>query len=138
MSDFIIQTKKHSTMLSIWTEELHCHVDEDGVITLQVSKTDKDETEWLPELDGIETPSEFVRAINFLVEEWSGTWTVTEVVKELEEHYPKFGKQVREFINSKEDTNTKRYPKCRASEEEHQKFAKKFKSELVIGLHPKR
>ena len=134
MTDFILQTKKHSTMLSIWTEELHCHVDKDGEITLSVSKTDSELTEWLPELNGINTPHEFSCAIKFLVDEWGGSWTLDEVVDVLVEHYPSFGKRVKSLTHKQKSNDKKQYPKCMASEEEHRKFAKEFESKLIIGV----
>ncbi len=94
-------------MLSIWTEELHCNVDKDGEITLSVSKTDSELTEWLPELNGIITLHEFICAINFLVDEWGGSWTLDEVVDVLVEHYPSFGKRVKSLTH-KQKSNYKK------------------------------
>jgi len=134
MTDFILQTKRHSTMLSIWTEELHCHVDEDGEITLSVSKTDSELTEWLPELDGIRTPSDFNRAIKFLVEEWSGTWTLNEIVDVLVENYPSFGNKVRDSIHQQKSTTSHQKTKRRASKFEHKKFSEDIGEELIVQI----
>ena len=134
MTDFILQTKRHSKMLSIWTEELHCHVDEDGEIILSVSKTDSELTEWLPELDGIRTPSDFNRAINFLVDEWSGTWKLDEIVDVLVENYSSFGNKVRDSIHQKKSITSQRQPKRRASESEHKKFSQDISEELIVQI----
>ena len=85
---FRIHYKEESTMVSYWTDALYCWGDADGSISLQLHKYDYEDSNWLPPIEGIRTPSQFADA--FAGIHWIDHWGLNELIPNLRKKMPIF------------------------------------------------
>ena len=105
---FLLYEKEESSMVSTWTDSLHCSILKNGTISLRLNKHGEDGSWWVPAIRNIKTPKQFIEEFRNI--EWIDDWDIGDILPALHEEHPLFALLVEKELyleETDEDTEGK-------------------------------
>ena len=85
---FLLYEKEESSMVSTWTDSLHCSILKNGTISLRLNKHGGDGSWWVPAIRNIQTPKQFIKMFRSI--DYIEHWDIADTLPALHERHPIF------------------------------------------------